>query len=373
MRIQCTIAVILFSAAIANAQTPPTPGSGGAETVLRSETRVVLVDAAVIDKKNRFVRDLTEKDFHIREDGKDQKITSFSLESSGVSPERSTKHYIVLFFDTATLTSSTLLTVRQDALRFVDSFASPDRNIAVISFGESMQVLQNFTADPARVKDALNRLQNYTNTGPAAAPAGRGGRGGASPVATDASGYRRMLASLRTVADSVSTIRGRKALVLFSGGLSTAIDINSDIRDTVDACNRANVAVYGVNGHGLIGRLNTPGGLGRAVARAAASLVQGMDQASSGADMALGFQRGGRGGTAGPVDASGAPMNSTSLGSSTQDVVRALAAGTGGLMLGSSNNLPEELGRVAQEQDEFYLIGYTPSVDSAEGTCHTLL
>ncbi len=42
-------------------------------------------------------------------------------------------------------------------------------------------------------------------------------------------------------------------------------------------------------------------------------------------------------------------------------------------MLGSSNNLPDELGRIAQEQDEYYLIGYTPAIDSAEGTCHTLL
>ncbi len=162
MRIHCTIAVILFSAAFANAQNPATPGSGGAETILRSETRVVLVDAAVIDRKNRFVRDLTQKDFHTsREDGKEQKISSFSLESSGVSPERSTKHYIVLYFDTATLNSATLLSVRQDALRFVDAFASPDRNIAVITFGDTTQILQNFTADPARVKGALNKVQNF--------------------------------------------------------------------------------------------------------------------------------------------------------------------------------------------------------------------
>ncbi len=376
MRVHCTIAVLLFSAASAASQTPPPPGSGGAETIIHSETRVVLVDAAVIDKKNRFVRDLAQKDFHIREDGKEQKISSFSLESSGVSPERSAKHYIILFFDTATLNSATLLSVRQDALRFVDAFASPDRNMAVIDFAETVQVLQNFTADPARLKDALNKLQNFNGAAAGtAAPAGRGGRGGAGAATPDASGYRRMLASLRTVADSVSTIRGRKALVLFSGGISTAVDINSDVAATVDACNRANVAIYGVNGHGLVGQLNTPGGLGRALQRAVASLAQGLDQAASGSDMALGFQRGGGrgGGTAGPVDASGAPMNASSLGNSTQDVLRALANGTGGLILGTSNNLPDELGRIAQEQDEYYLIGYTPAIDSAEGTCHTLL
>jgi VWFA-related protein len=376
MRFHLSLVPVLFVAAlpaVAYGQNTAAPASGGAETILRSETRVVLVDAAVIDRKNRFARDLTQKDFHIREDGKEQKITSFSLESAGVSPERSTKHYIVLYFDTATLTPATLLTVRQDAIRFVDAFASSDRNIAVIGFGDTMQVLQNFTADPARVKDALNKLQNFTAAGAgAAAPAGRG-RGGANAPTPDASGYRRMLASLRTVADSVSTIRGRKALVLFSGGLNTAADINSDLAATIDSCNKANVAVYGVVGHGLVGELNIPHSFGRALQRVATSLVEVIDSGSAGGDTIFGFQRGGRGGAAGPVDASGAPMNaSSSLGSANQDVMRALATGTGGQMLGTSNNLPDELGRIAQEQDEYYLIGYTPAIDSAEGTCHTL-
>lgn len=372
MRIHYTIAGILLSAVFAQAQNPAVPGTGGAETVIRSETRIVLVDASVTDKKNKFVRDLTQKDFHIREDGKEQKITSFSLESAGVSPERSAKHYIVLFFDTSSLTPSALLTERQDAIRFVDAFASPDRNIAVISYAETMQILQNFTADPVRVKDALNKLQNFS-TGPAAAA---GGRGRGTPTNTDAvdpSLFRRMLASLRTVADSVSTIRGRKALVLFSGGVTTTADISQDMRETVDALNRANVAVYGVLGRGIVGQLGKPGGLGRALQRAVASVGQVIDQGSGAGDTVFGFQRGGRGGASAPVDASGAPMNNSSINSASLDVVRALATGTGGLMLGTSTNLPEELGRVAQEQDEFYLIGYTPATESPEGTCHTLL
>jgi len=35
------------------------------ETLIRTETRVVLVDAVAVNKKGEFVRDLTEKDFRL--------------------------------------------------------------------------------------------------------------------------------------------------------------------------------------------------------------------------------------------------------------------------------------------------------------------
>ena len=381
------VTVILLGTALAvvaiptaRAQNSAAPGSGGVESVIRSETRVVLVDAVAVDRQNKFARDLTQKDFRVLEDGKEQKITSFSLESAGVSPDRSSKHFIVLFFDTATLTPSTLLTVRQDAFSFVDSFASPDRYMAVIAWGGDMQVLQNFTPDATRIKDALARVRNSPLAAPAPNAGGRGGRGGAANPAS-MEPYRLMLASLRTVAGSLSAIRGRKALVLFSGGINAPGDLSADITATSDACNRANVAVYGVNGRGLIGELGLPGagkpgrilaGFGRELQRIAGAVVPSAgDPAGGGA--VFGFQRRGGGGNSPIMDASGSPMNSSPSGvAASMDVVRALASGTGGLMLGSSNNLPQELGRIAQEQDEYYLLGYTPAIESAEGTCHTL-
>src|SRR5580692_6892347 len=88
-------ATLCVSPAALRAQNTP-PSSG---TTLHAETRVVLVDAVATDKKGKFARDLTEKNFKLWEDGKEQQITSFSLESAGVSPDRSKKHYIALFFD----------------------------------------------------------------------------------------------------------------------------------------------------------------------------------------------------------------------------------------------------------------------------------
>jgi hypothetical protein len=54
-----------------------------------------------------------------------------------------------------------------------------------------------------------------------------------------------------------------------------------------------------------------------------------------------------------------------------QQVMYALASGTGGFPILNSNDLLAGLQKIAKEQDQYYLLGYAPT-DSAEGSCHTL-
>jgi VWFA-related protein len=353
------------------------------DTVLRSETRIVLVDAVAADKKGRFARDLTQKDFRLWEDGKEQKITSFSLESSGLSPERSSKHYIAIFFDT---TMAGQVAPRQQAMHFVDGFASPDRYMAVISYNldGGARITQDFTTAAALLKKALGVMPGSSNPATGAVSqtyAARGGRG--APAATanttaDVIGYRDMLASLRSIADSLATIRGRKALIIFSGRAGTDVDISREVTATIDACNRANVAVYLVDGRGLIGTLRSPGARGAlaALQRAAENLSTLLVSNSVNTE-SLSFQRGGvqMGGAGASAGANSSNLDSVIPGASaatTQNVMRTLADGTGGLVLTTSNDIVGVLGNIAREQDEYYLLGYTPTVDAAEGTCHEL-
>ena len=70
--------------------------------VIRSDTRLVLVDTVVTDKKGNYVRDLTQKDFKVYEDNKEQTISSFSFETDAAAADSSRKHYLVLFFDNST-------------------------------------------------------------------------------------------------------------------------------------------------------------------------------------------------------------------------------------------------------------------------------
>src|SRR5262249_27506838 len=58
-------------------------------------------------------------------------------------------------------------------------------------------------------------------------------------------------------------------------------------------------------------------------------------------------------------------------GSTNQQILQALADGTGGFTIYNTNDLLGGLQKIASEQNEFYLIGYVPP-DSPEGSCHTL-
>src|SRR5581483_10689074 len=68
-------------------------------TTLKTEARLVLVDTVVTDKKGKYVHDLTQKDFKVWEDNKEQTIKTFSYESEANPSGPNQKHYLVLFFD----------------------------------------------------------------------------------------------------------------------------------------------------------------------------------------------------------------------------------------------------------------------------------
>jgi len=57
--------------------------------------------------------------------------------------------------------------------------------------------------------------------------------------------------------------------------------------------------------------------------------------------------------------------------STNQQILAALADGTGGFTIFNTNDLLGGLERIARESNEFYILGYTPP-DTPEGSCHTL-
>ena len=63
-----SVALLCLAAALA-AQSPT-----GSSQVIQTETREVLVDAIVTGKNGTYIGDLTAKDFHLSQDGKEQAI-----------------------------------------------------------------------------------------------------------------------------------------------------------------------------------------------------------------------------------------------------------------------------------------------------------
>src|SRR5271165_1599345 len=129
IRFRSLAALILFSAFAAlqaqDAVLPKVP-------TIQSETRLVLVDTVVTDKKGAYIGDLTQKDFKVWEDNKEQQIKSFSFEADSASPSNSQTRYLVLFFDNSTMDFGDQIRARDAASKFIDSNSGPNRLISIV-------------------------------------------------------------------------------------------------------------------------------------------------------------------------------------------------------------------------------------------------
>ena len=422
-------------------------------TVIRSDTRLVLVDTVVTDKKGNYVRDLTQKDFKVYEDNKEQPITTFSFESGPNGPD-GRKHYLVLFFDNSTAGPSQQIYARQAATKFIEANAGPNRLRAIAEFGGTLRLTQNFTDDADRLKQVVSGVK-FASVGPVSGGLGGGIGGGRMGRAFNDFSIRGVLGALRNMAKGLSDLPGRKTLVFLSGGFPMTEETISEVTATIDACNRANVAIYPIDIRGLV---TAPIGGGAAGPRG--SLLRPSPQFASFAG-AMGFQArgggiagagappgggssagggastggggisgggggsrtppggagnaggvstnpgggrsvpgsgtrsgttggrseggnvGGGGGDAGRMNNPNNPMNrlnglrnvmppiDRSI-SGMQEVLYALASGTGGFVIVNTNDLLGGMQKIGKEQNEYYILGYAPSKEPEPGACHTL-
>ena len=226
--------------------------------VIRTESRVVLVDAVVTDKKGNYVHDLTQKDFKVYEDNKEQAVSSFSFGSDPSGPVSAQKHYMILFFDNSSMAAPDQIQARAAAAKFIADGAGPDRLMAVVDFGGSLLVRQNFTANADLLTAAVNGVKhaNIETNGQDAAlsnPVMVASAGLSSISNAEADyGARTMLLAVRSLAKNLRGVPGRKMMILFSAGFPLDSERISELTATIDACNKANVSIYSLDVRGLV-------------------------------------------------------------------------------------------------------------------------
>ena len=428
---------------------------------IRTESRIVLVDAVVTDKKGNYVHDLKQQDFKVYEDNKEQPITSFSFGSDPSAPANSQKHYMVLFFDNSSMQQPDQIQARAAATKFIEESETTDRLMAVVDFSGTLTIRQNFTADNTLLKAAVSGLRsanvesNIPTTGPDAVVASSGMTSSFLQSQADFAA-RNTLLSIRSLAKNLRAIPGRKMMILLSAGFPTDDPERiSELTATIDACNKANVSVYPIDVRGLVAPSPMAGTVGGSQRHnpGARALTASMKESSRGGRPKLvlasftasalspqkpggggggghpggggtggtggvggggGGGRGGSGGTGGTGGSGGGkggtgggrggtgggggttgggtrPINSPysnyynnpnnaprailpQLPDSTatnQQLLLALAEGTGGFAIINTNDLLGGMNKIAREQNEFYILGYVPP-ESAEGSCHTI-
>jgi len=261
----CNLAMLLTIGALmvptnAIAQ-QPTEASPGEVPVIKAQTRLVLVDTVVTDKSGNYIRNLTAQDFKLWEDNKEQALTSFSFEDETASSADSQKRYLVLFFDNSTMDNGDQLRAREAAAKFVDANSAPNHLMAIINFGGTIQIAQNFTADAERLKQVVSGIK-VSNVSPnAQAPVQVASLGtplgipAGAPNLSNAEadfGVQSVMLALRTLAKDLSTVPGRKTLIMLTSGFPLTSEYTAELTAVIDACNKANVAIYPIDVRGLV-------------------------------------------------------------------------------------------------------------------------
>ena len=381
-----TLAVCLFAPSPRHiaAQQPQ------AAPVFRANLSLVSVDVIVRDRDGKVVKGLTEKDFAVVEDGRPQSIRTFTFAEikegpaaavsvdllagvedkvlSNASPtarnaaaamaaaapttmrseDLAGRRLVILLFDTSSMEPEDVQRSIDSARKYVATEMSSADLVAVATVSTLLNVLTDFTGDPAKVTAALNQLaySEGTDTPPPSA----------STVATDeiAAAAEETVAAaeaaelevfnndlrlraLRTLAESLQPIEQKKAIIYFSAGMERSGEDNQvELRSAVNAAVRSNVSIYPVDVRGL--QAVVPGGDARRASGRGAALFSGRGMSQQFAQLAA-----------------------------SQDTLVSLASDTGGRAFTDTNNFGAAFARVQSDMSAYYLLGYSSSNTNKDG------
>ena len=180
------------------------------DDVVRVSTELVVLNATVLDKDGKFVSKLRSTDFQVFEDGREQKVSSFSAEE--------TPFAAAILLDTSGSMETRLTLGRSAAIRFLEGLRDEDV-AAVYSFDSKVEQWQDFSPGrdlPAKVFGLQTKLMTALND-----------------------------AVLRAADDLAKRPEKRRAIVVLSDGGENYSRASSD--KALDHALQAGVTVYAVN------------------------------------------------------------------------------------------------------------------------------
>jgi VWFA-related protein len=386
-------AAVVTAAAQQGVEPPP--------VIFRSEVNYVEVDASVTNAAGQVVNDLTAGDFEVLEDGRPQKLATFSsvelpIERAApslfagrpIEPDVRTNRgvegriYLIVLDDLHTAFERSPR-VKAAARRFIEQ-AVGLTDVAAVVFTGRNDASQDFTGNQRLLLQAVDRFSGRKLRSAAMTQLDGvteqmvGTPQSATPVAQTVVGAdinkderafraRSAMASIRKLSEFLAAVRGRrKAMLLFGEGVDYDIDqamgtegatasiVIEDIRSAIAAAQRGNVAVYTIDPRGLFDPADAfvetafvmhdenPGASGR----------QAVDARAQGRRIA------------------DTHVDETSLRSElriAQESLRAIATDTGGFSVLNTNEFATAFDRIIQENSSYYLLGYYPTNEKRDG------
>jgi VWFA-related protein len=336
-------------ALFSHAQTPAAATPAGTAPTIKVQAREVVLPVTVRDKHGALVTTLQAGDFALTEDGRPQKIKSFTRETN--LPYR-----LGLLVDTSRSLSGALDSERKAAGKFVDTMlpekpnATPDQ-MFLIHFDREVELLEDFTDSRDKLHRELDemgatRRERDDTAGPETTGEDRdhprGGRGGTQ-----------LYDAIFLASDELMKSKdGRKALVVFSDGVDRGS--KDTINDAVDAADRAGLAVYTIYFKGEQESGGMPG-------------MGGGRHGGGG-----GYPGGGGGYPGGGGGGGGGHRGGHEPGPDGKKIMEQIATRTGGRFFEAKkkDSLDEIYTQIAEELRGQYLLTYTPDVVDTEGGFH---
>jgi VWFA-related protein len=274
------LAMVASSLGAVAALAAPVQGPSGG--TLRVDVDLVTVEVIAQDKKGNPLLNLKKEDFRLYEDGKQQQIVTFDavtdkadepmpVSLKDVDDQGRRGKVVVILFDDSNITASQIQMAREAAEKYVKQHMRPWDFFAVASYGLSLKIVQNFSHDADKVVAAIRQpamshadpttKQGLSRQDPTRTtnPGQRGGRQdqrdpfGQSPVLDQQAKFRAtvLLRTLGQLSGSISRVKGRKSVLMFSEDFSLTSDAQVELRGAIQAAQRANVAFYSIDARGL--------------------------------------------------------------------------------------------------------------------------
>ena len=190
------------------------------QATIRTEVDLVNVIFSAVDRHDHLVRSLKIDDFAVFEDKQPQKIEFFSDLSSGSDVPLT----IALLIDTSGSVKNKLQYEKSTAAEFFKNILRKNKDLAlIIQFDSDVNLVQDFTEDPARLVAALDTLE-----------------AGNSTALYDA--------VYLAVDDKLAAETGRKVILVITDGDDTASKLRKE--QAIEAAQRKDVLIYGIGVRG---------------------------------------------------------------------------------------------------------------------------
>jgi VWFA-related protein len=139
------------AASTSQEESPAAPNASQTEPRIRVQANMVTAPVTVINSQGDYVFDLQQKDFEVMDNGVRQRIEQFSLEQRTLTA--------VLVVQTNSTSDPLLEEVRPLGPVFSSLMLGPQGEAAVVTYGDQIRLVQDFTQNADELESALRGLE----------------------------------------------------------------------------------------------------------------------------------------------------------------------------------------------------------------------